>query len=84
MRRALAERDRRCVWPGCDRPPEWTQGDHSTPWEDGGETNLEEMRLLCTPHHRLLHKGWRLERLPDGLVIAHPPPSRSGPSPPPG
>jgi hypothetical protein len=23
MRRALAERDRRCVWPGCDRPPEW-------------------------------------------------------------
>jgi hypothetical protein len=27
MRRALAERDRRCVWPGCDRPPEWTEGE---------------------------------------------------------
>jgi hypothetical protein len=25
MSKALAERDRRCVWPGCDRPPDWSQ-----------------------------------------------------------
>jgi hypothetical protein len=47
MRKALAERDRRCVWPGCDRPPEWTQGDHKLPWARGGETEVEGMRLLC-------------------------------------
>src|SRR5207244_1748220 len=28
MRKALAERDRHCVWPGCPDPPEWTQGHH--------------------------------------------------------
>jgi hypothetical protein len=73
MRKALAERDRRCVWPGCDRPPEWTQGDHKLPWARGGETEVEGMRLLCVPHHRKLARGWRLERLPDRQMIVHPP-----------
>ena len=73
MRKALAERDRRCVWPGCDRPPEWTQGDHGVPWAQGGETNVEDMRLLCTPHHQRLGRGWRLERLPDRRYVVHPP-----------
>jgi len=73
MRRALAERDRRCVWPGCDRPPEWSQGDHELPWARGGETEVESMRLLCVPHHRKLDRGWRLERLADGRRVVHPP-----------
>src|SRR5207237_10571526 len=41
MRRALAERDRRCVWPGCDRPPEWCDSDHELPWAQGGATEVE-------------------------------------------
>jgi hypothetical protein len=78
MRRALAERDRRCVWPGCDRPPEQTQADHEPPWAQGGRTEVEWLRLLCTAHHGRLGRGWRLERLPDGHLVVHPPP-RSGP-----
>jgi hypothetical protein len=74
MRKALAERDRRCVWPGCDRPPEWSQGDHIEPWGKGGKTEIEGMRLLCGPHNRRLTRGWRLERLPDGSYVVHPPP----------
>jgi hypothetical protein len=31
------------------------------------------MTLLCTKHHRKLSEGWRLERLPDGRRVAHPP-----------
>jgi hypothetical protein len=26
-------------------------------WIDGGETNPDNMTLLCTHHHRLLHEG---------------------------
>jgi 5-methylcytosine-specific restriction protein A len=79
MSRALAERDRRCVWPGCPDPPDWCQRHHAErPWALGGETEVEGMALLCLPHHRKLERGWRLERLPDGRRIAHPP-RRPGP-----
>ena len=80
MRKALAERDRRCVWPGCDRPPEWTQGDHIESWSRGGQTEVEGMRLLCTPHHGRLSKGWRLEPQADGSYTVHPPWACSGPA----
>src|SRR5262249_39851964 len=40
MQKALAERDRGCVWPGCHRPPSWTQADHADRWEHGGEANI--------------------------------------------
>jgi len=73
MRKALAERDRHCVWPGCDRPPHWTQADHVEPWEDGGETAIEKMRQLCLPHHQRLRRGWRLEQLPDGGYLVRTP-----------
>jgi len=61
MRKALAERDRRCVWPGCDRPPEWSQRHHEVPWALGGGTDVEGMSLLCVNHHRKLGTaagGW--------------------------
>jgi hypothetical protein len=80
MRKALAERDRRCVWPGCDRPPEWSECDHIESWARGGQTEVEGMRLLCTPHHGRLSKGWRLEPQADGSYTVHPPWACSGPA----
>ena len=73
MRKALALRDRRCVWPGCDRPPDWCQRHHEQPWASGGETEVEGMSLLCVRHHGRLSRGWRLERLPDRQLLVHPP-----------
>jgi hypothetical protein len=73
MRRALDERDRKCVWPGCSDPPDWTQGHHEVPWALGGVTEVDGMALLCGNHHRKLDDGWRLERLPDRRMVAHPP-----------
>ena len=73
MRRALAERDRHCVWPGCTDPPEWTQGHHEVAWALGGGTEIDAMALLCLDHHQKLDEGWRLERRPDGRRVAHPP-----------
>jgi hypothetical protein len=73
MRRALAQRDRGCVWPGCDRPPAWSQSDHEVPWAKGGETAVEGLRLLCVPHHGKLSRGWRLARGSAGRWVVHPP-----------
>ena len=79
MRKALAERDRHCVWPGCIWPPEWTEGHHARlPWALGGKTDVDEMASVCEGHHGKLNEGWRLERLPDRQWVAHPP-ERPGP-----
>jgi len=74
IRRALALRDGGCRFPGCDRPPEWTDAHHIKHWADGGETSLDNLVLLCRFHHRYVHEqGWRLERKGDGTLSAEPP-----------
>jgi hypothetical protein len=54
---ALNERDKGCRHPGCDRPPAWCDAHHVTHWIDHGETNLDNLVLLCRHHHRQHHKG---------------------------
>jgi hypothetical protein len=68
QRKALIVRDGRCVYPGCDRPPSWTEVHHLEPWWARlGSTDLNKMCLLCTFHHHELHrKDQRLDRDPDG------------------
>jgi hypothetical protein len=35
----------------------------------GGRTDLDNLVLLCSFHHTLVHeRGWRLARAPDGQV----------------
>jgi hypothetical protein len=74
MRRALILRDRHCQFPGCDRPPRWSDGHHLRHWIDGGPTILVNLALLCRRCHRRVHEGgWRLVRDPDGRIRAVPP-----------
>ncbi len=56
LRRALHSRDRGCTFPGCHRT-RYLDGHHLEHWIDGGETNADNMTLLCTHHHRMLHEG---------------------------
>ena len=69
-RRALAARDRGCVFPGCDRPPGHCRAHHIRWWDrDHGETSLQNLALLCHHHHHLVHEGgWKLTRAPDGQL----------------
>ena len=56
LRRALYARDRRCTFPGCHRK-RYLDGHHLEHWINGGETKPENMTMLCTYHHRVLHEG---------------------------
>lgn len=78
IRRAVIVRDRRCRFPGCDRPH--PSAHHVTHWADGGPTALSNLVLLCRRHHRMVHRphGFRLDledgrpvfRRPDGSVMS--------------
>ncbi len=49
-RRALVLRDRGCVFPGCDRPPQWCEAHHAIHWANGGPTDLNNGALLRLSH----------------------------------
>ncbi len=55
IRKALEVRDRGCVFPGCSKPPGWTEAHHIIPWSQGGETSLDNAALLCSNHHHQVH-----------------------------
>ncbi|MFC7547191.1 DUF222 domain-containing protein [Plantactinospora sp. GCM10030261] len=75
IRRALALRDGGCAFPGCDRPPRWTQAHHIVHWADGGHTDLDNGVLLCGHHHQAVHHdGWHIDAIPGGHPTFIPPP----------
>lgn len=74
QRRALAARDGGCAFPGCDRPPGWTQAHHTTPWSHGGTTDTDHGVLLCLPHHTEIHHGRWSVTVHDGVPWFVPPP----------
>ncbi len=74
LRTALSLRDKGCRFPGCDRPPAWTDGHHIIHWIDDGPTTLDNLVSLCRPRHRAVHEqGWRIH-IADGVVVVEPPP----------
>ncbi|NYJ74365.1 HNH endonuclease signature motif containing protein [Allobranchiibius huperziae] len=56
LRTAIIHRDRHCTFPGCDRPPDWCDAHHITPWWAGGQTTLSNAALLCARHHTIVHR----------------------------
>jgi len=85
MMRQLRYRDHECRFPGCGAR-RFTQAHHIVWWERGGPTDLDNLVLVCTFHHKLVHEyGWGLRRDPDGTARwFHPDGSRyrAGPGPP--
>jgi hypothetical protein len=69
---ALIARDQGCAFPGCRRPPEWTEKHHVRPWAKGGTTDVDEMCLLCDYHHDRIDQGWTID-MRDGTPWFIPP-----------
>lgn len=78
IKRALEARDRGCAFPGC-KNKRFVDAHHIRHWSAGGETSVDNLMLLCSRHHRLVHEGgYRIERdyrdrwffkRPDGLAV---------------
>ena len=68
--RALKLRDHsRCRFPGCPHQ-RYVEAHHVQHWIDGGETRLENLVLLCSAHHRLLHhRAFHIIAGDDGFVF---------------
>lgn len=75
IRRAITVRDRGCSFPGCDRPPSWTDVHHLRFWtRDLGATSYENGCLLCPYHHAEIHKEqWQGRMSADGIPEFIPP-----------
>jgi hypothetical protein len=68
MMRQLRYRDQECVFPGC-AARRFTHAHHVRWWRNGGRTDLDNLVLICSFHHRLVHEhGWSLQRGEDGSV----------------
>jgi hypothetical protein len=74
QRKALAIRDGGCAFPGCDRPPPWTDAHHIRHWANDGATDLDNLVLLCGAHHDTLHHTrWTVTIGRDRRPRFHPP-----------
>ena len=78
IKRALKSRDKGCVFPGCHHT-RFVDAHHIRHWSAGGETSLDNLMMLCSHHHRLVHEGgfsierdyqnrWFFKR-PDGRAV---------------
>jgi len=63
IERALHARDNGCCqFPGCNNH-RFLHSHHVEHWSSGGETSLDNLMLLCTKHHTLVHEGgFRIEK----------------------
>ncbi|MGH2736711.1 MAG: DUF222 domain-containing protein [Actinomycetota bacterium] len=67
MIRLLRQRDRGCVFPCCERR-RYVQAHHIVAWP-AGPTEPDNLVLLCSDHHDLIHVfGWRVVLARDGTV----------------
>ena len=72
QRVALVARDKACV--GCGATANWCQAHHIIPWAVGGNTDLDDMCLLCSRcHHRVHDDRWQVRKSATGKYHLRPP-----------
>jgi hypothetical protein len=74
LARFVRNRDQTCRFPGCDRPAERCDLDHTTPHGPGGLTHPGNIKALCRKHHLLKTfwtgpTGWTDQQLSDGTIV---------------
>jgi Domain of unknown function (DUF222) len=70
LARYVQARDGTCIAPGCMKPAEHCQLDHTIRWADEGCTCEDNLGPLCVRHHRLKDLcGWQLEQPEPGHFV---------------
>lgn len=66
MVRQVRHRYQECRFPGCGSR-RFTEAHHIVWWSKGGRTDLDNLLLICSFHHKLVHEyGWTVKRAPYG------------------
>ena len=72
QRAALIARDKACV--GCGANANWCQSHHIIPWAVEGNTDIDDMCLLCSRcHHKVHDDQWVVRRKASGKYYLKPP-----------
>jgi hypothetical protein len=70
----IALRDGGCLFPGCDRPPSFTDAHHRRHHLDGGPTAEHNLDSFCLFHHHQVHEGgWTYTTIDATTLEFHPP-----------
>ncbi|HEY3904701.1 MAG TPA: hypothetical protein VGM14_12400 [Streptosporangiaceae bacterium] len=70
MRHLVCIRQRTCAFPGCRRPAERCDLDHTIPFDQGGRTCECNLSPLCRRHHRAKQApGWQLLQPQPGTLV---------------
>jgi hypothetical protein len=64
QKRVVETRNPTCVFPGCRMPARQSDLDHENPWAVTHRTHTSGLEPLCRHHHKLKHRGWKLEKHP--------------------
>ena len=86
QRRALNALYATCAIPGCSVHYRYTKAHHIQEWDNGGNTDLDNLLPVCAHHHTLIHQQhWQLTlgphrqltiHYPDGSIQTTGPPHR--------
>ncbi|MEV6910226.1 DUF222 domain-containing protein [Amycolatopsis sp. NPDC051071] len=77
-------RDRECRRPGCRRPAQACDLDHSVPWQFQGTTDAADLIAFCRRDHRLKDEpGWNYRVADDGTLTITTPTGQTYESTPP-
>jgi hypothetical protein len=64
QKRIAQTRNPYCVFPGCRMPARECDLDHRHSWAETHQTSTCGLEPLCRHHHKLKHRGWKLEKHP--------------------
>jgi len=74
QRIALYAKDRGCTAPSCDVPAYFTEVHHVEPWAKTHATDVDDLTLVCRPHHTTTEQGWTTRKNQRGVTEWIPPP----------
>ena len=70
LRELVKVRQRTCAFPGCRRPAQACDDDHTIAFDRGGPTCECNLAALCRRHHRCKQApGWRLDQPEPGVLV---------------